>query len=622
MNGTARDPVSGAAGRPVPITPELCLAGRDLTEPRLSPDGSTVAFVARWGAESAIMLVPTGGGPERQLTLAPRPSGGRGMGGGCFDWMPDGSGVVYAARDGELWLHPLDGSEVRRLTDHGEDRSVEAPSVSPDGRWVAHVVDQAEVWRVPTARRVTDDPAVDDPGAERLDDAGADFCFDPFSDHDSVRWQAWDVPDMPWDAARTEIVRFGPDGRVVSRDVRTGRGAVQQPRTLRDGTPVDVRDDTGWLNVWLDDAPLVDEPLEHAGPSWGMGQRSYAESPDGSQLAFTRNERGFGRLCVLDRSTGAVESIARGVHGQLGWSGDHLVALRSGARTPTQIVTYRTQGDTGRGAGWTRRVLAVGPPHAWDHLDLPEPEPFVVHHHDVVVPARRYVAGRGRAICWVHGGPTDQWQVTFMPRISYWWSRGWDVVVPDPRGTTGHGRAHQQALHGGWGEIDVHDTAAVLRHVHASGWADPSHTVVMGGSSGGLTALGVLGRHSGLAAGGVVLYPVCDLAELAERSHRFEAHYTLSLVGPLDHTERYRDRSPLTYAHLIDVPLLVMHGEDDPVVPVEQSIRLAGRVRSAGGDVELHLFEGEGHGFRDPQHRLDELDLVGRFLDRVVTGSA
>lgn len=598
----------------VEITPELCVAGRDLTEPRPSPDGRCVAFVARWGAETAVMVVPVGGGPERQLTLGVRPAAGRGLGGGCFAWLPDSSGVVYVARDGGLWVQHLDGSDVRRLTDHG-DRSVEAPAVAPDGRWVVYVVDQAEVWRVPVRTRAGETG----PGeAQRLDDGTADFCFDPFADHDSVRWQAWNVPDMPWDAARTEIVRLDASGQVVSRDTRTGRGAIQQPRTLGDGTPVEVRDDTGWLNVWLDDAPLVDEPVEHAGPSWGMGQRSYAESPDGTMLAFTRNEQGFGRLCVLDRSTGVVEAIARGVHGQLGWTGDHLVALRTGARTPTQVVAYHVEGHTDEGMVWGRQVLAVGPPQAWDHLDLPEPEAFVVEHDGVEVPARRYTAGQGRAICWVHGGPTDQWQVTFMPRITYWWSRGWDVVVPDPRGTTGHGREHQQGLHGGWGDTDVHDTAAVIRHAHALGWAEPTTTVVMGGSSGGLTALGVLGHHPGLVAGGVVLYPVCDLADLAARSHRFEAHYTLSLVGPIELVDLYETRSPLSYAHHVHAPLLVMHGDSDPVVPVEQSIRLADRVRESGGDVELHLFEGEGHGFRDPQHRLDEFALVARFLARVV----
>ncbi len=217
-------------------------------------------------------------------------------------------------------------------------------------------------------------------------------------------------------------------------------------------------------------------------------------------------------------------------------------------------------------------------------------------------------------MCWIHGGPTDQWQVEFMPRLSYWWSRGWDVLVPDPRGTTGHGRAYQQALHREWGRLDVDDTAAILRASHEQGASTPDLTVVMGSSSGGLTALGVLGRHPGLAAGGVVLYPVADLAVLADESHRFEAHYTISLVGPLDDAALYAERSPVSYANRITKPLLLMHGDSDPVVPFASTVDLAGRVRAAGGDVELVIMEGEGHGFRDPANRRLEYERTGAFL--------
>ena len=84
----------------------------------------------------------------------------------------------------------------------------------------------------------------------------------------------------------------------------------------------------------------------------------------------------------------------------------------------------------------------------------------------------------------IHGGPTGQWPVTFAPRIAYWVDRGWDVLLPDHRGSTGHGRAYQQALNGRWGELDVTDTVAWIDHAQASGWCEPARTVVMGGSSG------------------------------------------------------------------------------------------------------------------------------------------
>jgi dipeptidyl aminopeptidase/acylaminoacyl peptidase len=596
------------------ISVEMVLAGRELTEPRLSPDGRWVGFVARWGIASAIVSIPVAGGPERIVTAGPPPAPGRGLGGGCFDWLPDGSALVYAARDGDLWLQPFPGGGARRLSDVGDDRRLVAPAVAPDGATVAAVLDQAEVWSFGLDAAVPSAPGRSGDGTHRMDDGSADFVFDPSPMPRGVDpgwiWQAWNVPHMPWDASRAQFVTRR--GGAIERGEFEPRASIQQLRHLPDGRGLSVRDDTGWLNVWAGDEPLVAEPYEHAGPTWGMGQRSFAASPDGGQVAFARNEAGFGRLCVVEVATGDVREIARGVHGQLSWRGNSVTALRSGARTPTQIVRY----DTG---SWERTELATGPVAGWEEADLPEPEPIEIGHGGVTLHARRYAAGRGRTLCWIHGGPTDQWQVEFMPRIAYWWSRGWDVLVPDPRGSTGHGRAYQQALRGEWGRLDVDDAAAILRASHVSGASSPDRTVMMGSSSGGLTALGVVGRHPGSAAGAVVLYPVTELASLADESHRFEAHSTLGLVGPADDVERYRERSPISYADRIDVPVLVMHGDDDPVVPLSSTLSFVERMRVAGGDVELVVMEGEGHGFRDPANKRADYEHTARFLSRVVS---
>ena len=584
----------------------MCLSGRELTEPRPSPDGSLVAVATRWGGQAAIVTIPSSGGPERLLTTAPQPAPGRGLGGGCFGWCPDGGAIVYAASGGDLWLQPVPGGVPRRIAEvaalgGAPGRRAESPMVSRDGEFVVAAIDQAEIWRwwIDGSRP-----------PERLDDGSADFVLDPYitTCGTTLLWQAWNVPDMPWDGSRVQRITF--DGEI--RDEFRAAGAMQQLRNMPDGSGICVRDDTGWLNLWHGDAPLVDEPFEHAGPTWGPGQRSFAVSPDGARVAFTRNERGFGRLCVVDVATGSVSEVARGVHGQLSWVGDRVVALRSGARTPDQVVTYDT--DT-----WNRTVLAVGPVTAWDVADLPEPELVEVERDGTVLHARRYVAGEGRTLCWLHGGPTDQWQVEFMPRVAYWWAQGYDVLVPDPRGSTGHGRRYQQALQGAWGRLDVDDAAAILADSHARGRSTPARTVMIGSSSGGLAVLGVLARHGDLAAGGVAPYPVTDLSVLAAESHRFEAHYTIGLVGPLAARRLYRERSPLSYAEAIRVPLLLMHGDADPVVPFESTVAFAERVRNAGGDVELHLFEGEGHGFRLPANRRADYEITGAFLRRVLS---
>ncbi|HEY4610775.1 MAG TPA: prolyl oligopeptidase family serine peptidase, partial [Ilumatobacteraceae bacterium] len=563
------------------IAVERCIVSRDLTEPKLSPDGRCIVFVLTAGGSAALHIDMLDGAPQRQLSAYPPPRAGRGLGGGCWCWTPGGDAVIYAATDGDLWLQPIPNGAVRRLTRHGPERVASAPTVVADGSRVVYVVEEAEVWVV----------GVDGVSSERLDDGSADFVFDPCTSPDGrvVAWHGWNVPDMPWDASRMQTRAFGEP---AVADVRSG-GSIQQIRFMSDGTVMCLRDDDGWLNLWLGDRPLVPEEFEHGGPSWGMGQRSFALSPDETRVAFTRNEHGFGRLCVADIGTGEVQPVARGLHGQLTWQAGRLCALRSGSRTPTQIVMCDDN-------TWERTVLAVGPLSGWEDLPLVEPEAIELCAADgAVLHARIYLADSAtdRLLCWLHGGPTDQWQVSFLPRLAYWRVQGWNVLVPDHRGSTGHGRAYQQALRGRWGEIDVGDTIDAIAHAHSRGWGSAVHTAVVGSSAGGFTALGAAAARPELMAAAIVAYPVTDLADLAERSHRFERHYTDTLVGPLPEAAAlYADRSPLHFTErLARVPLLVMHGGSDPVVPVEQSRAFVERCRAAGGTVEYVEYEGEGH---------------------------
>jgi len=596
---------------PEGIDAAWCVAGRDLTEPRLAPDGSCVVYVVSGGGGPAALVrqpLPTSLGPARQLSAFPAPRAGRGLGGGCWAWAPDGTAVVYAATDGHLWLQPIDDVGLRRLTAH-ETGAANTPSFSPDGTRVVYAIDDAEVHWV----------SVDGDVGGRLDGAAADFCIDPVATAEGALWQAWSAPDMPWDAAYLA----GADWDGTPLSPKRVDGAIQQPHLVH-GAVWWVSDESGWLNVRRDGVAVVDEAFEHAGPTWGPGQRSYAVSPDGTRLAFARNEAGFGRLCVATVGSAAPPvTVGRGIHGSLSWAGSRLCAVRSGARTPTEIVIYEPALDDP--TEWARTTIAVGPVDGWRTAALTEPELVEIAGPGGVVPARLYRAtgAADRLLCWIHGGPTDQWPVSFMPRIAFWQQRGWNIVVPDPRGTTGHGRAFQQALHGGWGVVDVDDIVAVLRHASTAGWATPERTILCGGSSGGYAVLQTLSRRAVTVAAGMVSYPVTDLTDLAERSHRYERHYTDTLVGPLPHAaDEMVARSPLHHPQrLVDTPLLILHGDSDPVVPVEQSTGLAAAIAAAGGKVTIHVYPGEGHGFRDPANKLDEYQRMTEFAEAHVPAS-
>jgi dipeptidyl aminopeptidase/acylaminoacyl peptidase len=556
------------------VSAAMVAAGRTIGEPRLSPDGRTVAFVSS-GVRADLVVLPVDGGPELVITTEPAPLRARTDGGGVFDWYPSGDALVYAAVDGGVWSQPVAGGAPRRIVAPHADGPAASPAVSPDGSRLAHVVDTRHI-------AVTDL----DGGWPRPVGTGADFALDPaWSPSGTLAWHEWDVPDMPWTGSRI----------ATTEGVAADGVAAGQPRYSCDGRLGWVDDSSGWANV----QPLTKEEHEHGRPAWGPGIRTWCWSPDGTEVAVCRNEDGFGRLVLLPSG----RELGKGWHHGLSWVGDRLVAVRTGARTPTQVVAY----DVATG---DRRTLARGPVAGWD--DLVEP---TVGRTDDGVPYRLYSPAAGDAppplLCWVHGGPNDQRLVAFNPRIAWWVARGWAVLDVDHRGSTGHGRAWERAIHHQWGIVDVADCAAAVRHVVAAGHADPDRVVATGASAGGFTALLLLEQHPELFRAGVALSAVTDLVDLALRSHRFERHSTLDLVG--DHAAHV-ERSPLTRADAITAPLLLLHGDADPVVPVEQARRLAARLDA----VELHEYEGEGHGWSRPANVVDELERTAAFLDRHV----
>src|SRR5207245_10372389 len=140
--------------------------------------------------------------------------------------------------------------------------------------------------------------------------------------------------------------------------------------------------------------------------------------------------------------------------------------------------------------------------------------------------------------------------------------RGYAVLEVNHRGSTGYGKAYVEALRGQWGVYDVEDTVSGAQYLVEQELASAQHLVIMGGSAGGYTVLQTLVRHPGFFKAAICLYGILNLFTLAATTHKFEAHYLDSIIGPLlEAAALYRERSTFFVADGLRDSLLMFHGE-------------------------------------------------------------
>jgi dipeptidyl aminopeptidase/acylaminoacyl peptidase len=586
------------------------------SEARWSPGGSHLAWLEAFGGRVDLVVGPAAVGPAAVVSAQVAVTSLGAYGGGGYCWIDDDR-LAYAAADGRLLAVPARGGPVRVLS---RDGRAAAPAASPDGRRVAFVLERPDACDI---------AVVDVEGSawpRRL--SHADYAWDPTWSADGrlVAWHEWDLPNMPWDGSRVAAVEVDAPGAVPVVVAGGTDVAVGQPRFAPVGEALAfVAETDGWMNVWvaarLGASPtcVLPESHEHAEPPWGPGQRSFAWSPDARHIALTRNEDGFGRLVVVSLDSGEAREVSKGWHAGLDWGRDGIACIRSGGRTAPQLTVL----DPDRG---TRDARLRGAPAELDAVDLPEPTPITwpgadgdLVHGLLWLPAAEHLEPPPPVLVDVHGGPTDQTTVDWRPRVRWFLSRGWAVLSPNYRGSTGYGRDYRHALDHAWGEVDVADTVAGIRALALDERVDAARAAVIGGSAGGFTALLVAAHTPPVVRAAVSLYGVSDLFDLAATTHRFESRYLDRLVGTLpEHADRYEVRSPVHHAREIAVPVLVLQGADDVVVPRAQAQLLVDSMRAAGGTVEQHVYDGEGHGFSQEATILDSYARIERFLDRWV----
>jgi len=564
---------------------------RSVSDPSWSPSGTRFAWVEAYDGRSDLLVAPADGAGAPVVVTAEC-----GVGGG-YAWIDDDT-LVAGAADGRLVVVHADGGVVRELT---RDGRAFGPAVSASGV-VAFALERENACDIATV------PLDGTAWPERA--SLADFAWDPSWSPDgrSLVWQEWDLPNMPWHASRVMCRDDGGAMHVFAKD-----GANSQPRFSPDGSRLAwVRDG----EIVVDGELLLGAPQEQecAEPAWSAGQRSFAWSPDGDEIAWCRNESGFGRLVIGAAGRRSARELSRGWHRGLAWTEAGIACVRSGAVTPASVVVLAPNGSA-------RRVVARGPVGGFERTGLVEPR------------AVKWRAGGAtvHGLLWrppettdplplvvsVHGGPTGQALADWNPRVQWLVQQGYAVLQPNYRGSSGYGTAYRNALDGRWGELDVADVAAGIRHAMKEGWATAGRIAIMGGSAGGFTALAVAIAFPDLVRAVIGLYPVTDLLNLAATTHRFEAGDVARLAGPLPGSgAQYVERSPSSHAADLHLPVLLLQGRNDKVVSAEQTAAFAAALRAAGAPVEYHEYEDEGHGWRNAATIEDEMTRIGSFLTR------
>jgi len=188
-----------------------------------------------------------------------------------------------------------------------------------------------------------------------------------------------------------------------------------------------------------------------------------------------------------------------------------------------------------------------------------------------------------------HGGPTGRTGSGLDLRTQYFTSRGYALLALNYTGSTGYGRAYRNALfHGGWGVLDADDAAEFAQHLASAGRVKADGIAITGISAGGYNTLQVLTRYSSLFAAGLCVSGISELERFDGKTHKLESDYSAKLLLPQGGVESIKS------------PLVLLHGRDDSVVPVEQATLMADKLRDMGRDVGIVVMDGEGHMMAQP----------------------
>jgi dipeptidyl aminopeptidase/acylaminoacyl peptidase len=351
----------------------------------------------------------------------------------------------------------------------------------------------------------------------------------------------------------------------------------------------------------------------------GWDVELFKPSPDGQKIALSVNENGASRPRIISANGGAGETpitVPLGVIDRFSWSPDSSeVAFGfSSAEHPSAIIIARLDGKSRVVAADTGTAPETVAPEAityetWDGRQIPG---FFFKPKG---------AGPFPAVLEIHGGPEGQRQLNYNgrsgPAIQLLASLGIAVLALNVRGSTGYGKTYSHLDDKSLRLDAVQDLVSAAEWLRGRDDIIADKIAVFGASYGGFMTLAALAFHSEHWAAGVELVGIADFVTFLERTGPWRRSHREAEYGSLAEDREMLARiSPIHAVDRIAAPLLIFHGREDPRVPLYESEQIAEAVRSRGLDVDLHIFDDEGHAISKRKNVIDAFSRTGEFLTR------
>jgi len=386
----------------------------------------------------------------------------------------------------------------------------------------------------------------------------------------------------------------------------------------------------------------LDGTLETVAEGEGWNVDGVSVDQESNQIAYSRNVEGYNQLTVgeitgpttIDRFP--EPDLPGGIAGGVSWGpdGERFAVTVTGRTVNTNVFVVETA--TGEAERWTYAATAGIPESTFVAPDVVRFESFdgreipaffslpdgAATDGDTANDATGTVGGgtgETPVIVDIHGGPESQRRPSFSGLTQYFLSQGYAVFEPNVRGSTGYGTEYTR-LDDVENRMDsVRDIEAGVEWLHDHPAVDPDRIVAMGGSYGGFMVLAAMTEYPDLWAAGVDVVGIANFVTFLENTGDWRRSLREAEYGSLEDDREFLESiSPIHSADQIDAPLFVLHGANDPRVPVGEAEQIVEEVREQGVPVEKLIFDDEGHGISKRENRIEAYTSVVEFLSRHV----